>query len=93
MLACEIDANNDGHLELLSNDVGFRVARAAGGRLVYMNLLEQGAHEVQRTHCGVLKECEGLQDKASTRRQHSQCCHHFTVVQRSCAHFLQATIC
>ena len=91
MLACEADASNNGHLELLSDDVGFRVAGFAGGRLVHMHLLEQGAHEVQCTHCGVLKQGEGLQDKVSTRSQHSQCCHHFTVVQSSCAHFLQAT--
>ena len=68
MLACEADASNNGHLEMFSDDVGFRVARFAGRWLVHMDLLEQGAHEVQRTHCGVLKECEGLQDKASTRR-------------------------
>ena len=94
LVACEADADADsnGHLELLSNNVGFRVARFAGGWLVHMDLLEQGPHEVQRTHCGVLKQGEGLQEKASTRSQHSQCCHHFAVVQRGCAHFLQATI-
>lgn len=84
-------ANNNRHLELLSDDVGFRVARFAGGRLVHVEHLEQGTHEVQRTHCGVLKEGEGLQDEAATRRQNSQRCHQLTVVQRSCAHFLQAT--
>ncbi len=68
LLACEADADSNSHLELLSNDVGFRVARFAGGWLVHVDLLEQGPHEVQCTHGGVLEEGEGLQDKASTRR-------------------------